>query len=77
MNYYIVFPNANEAMHLDKRLNEAGVYHIVSPTPREFSNSCGICIKYNFEDSEKINRIIDLNEIKVKDRRELPSRSKL
>lgn len=64
-NYYIVFPNVNEAMHLDKRLTENGVYHLVAPTPREFSNSCGISIKYNFEDREKIEKIAEENKINV------------
>lgn len=65
-NYYIVFPNVNEAMHLDKRLTENGVFHLVAPTPREYSNSCGISIKYNLEDKEKIESIVEENKINVK-----------
>lgn len=74
MNYYIIFPNVNEAMHLDKRLTEAAINHIVTPTPRNFSNSCGICIRYNSDDYEKIKEIVLLNDIKVKDWCELPDR---
>jgi len=65
-NYYIVFPNVNEAMHLDKRLTENGVYHLVAPTPREYSNSCGISIKYNGEDREAIEKIVEDHGINVK-----------
>lgn len=66
IHYYIVFPNVNEAMHLDRRLSEAEIYHLVAPTPREYSNSCGISIKYNGEDREKIEEIVALNHINVK-----------
>lgn len=43
-NYYILFPNHHQGLKAHKLLKAEGVKCTISPTPREASHSCGICL---------------------------------
>ena len=64
-DYYVLFPNVNEGLMLEKKLKENSIKYTIVPTPRELSKCCGISIKYFFEDEEGIKRIVEENKIKV------------
>lgn len=65
IRYYILFPSHTEGVKLESVLKKGNIKHIIVPTPRELSASCGIAIMYNKEDEEKIRELIDCNSVKT------------
>ena len=65
MSYYIiVFMNTHTAMSGEKKLQEIGINFRIMPTPTAITQSCGICIR--IEDEETIREIIDEDIIQFK-----------
>ena len=58
-NYYILFPNHHEGLHLHKELKKAGVKCSISPTPRAASNFCGISLLVTEEYLQAAKEVID------------------
>ena len=73
-NFYILFPNVTEGLKLEKALKEKGIKYTIVPTPRELSKSCGICIKYEYEDGNSIKQVVDEHEVRTDGFRSLPKR---
>ncbi|MGE5632122.1 MAG: DUF3343 domain-containing protein [Caulobacteraceae bacterium] len=74
MDYYVLFPNVNEGLKLEKLLKENSMKYTIVPTPRELSKCCGICIKYAVEDERAIKELIERHEIKIEGIKGLPVR---
>ena len=65
MKYYIiVFKNTYTAMSGEKKLKEIGLNFRIMPTPTTITQSCGICIR--LEEEESINRVINEKLIEFK-----------
>lgn len=65
MNYYvIVFKNTHDAMAGERILQNLGFDFRIMPTPTTITQSCGICIR--FEDEDSINKLIENNYIQYK-----------
>lgn len=65
MKYYIiVFKNTHTAMGGEKKLKEIGMNFRIMPTPTTITQSCGICIRLDDEDS--VNRVINEEVIEFK-----------
>ena len=65
MNYYIiVFKNTHDAMSAEKKLKELNYELRIMPTPTLITQSCGICIR--LEEEESVNRIINEEVIEFK-----------
>ncbi|MBC5625210.1 DUF3343 domain-containing protein [Clostridium sp. NSJ-49] len=65
MKYYIiVFKNTHTAMSGEKKLKEIGMNFRIMPTPTTITQSCGICIR--LEDEESVNRVINEEVIEFK-----------
>ena len=65
MNYYIiVFKNTHDAMTAEKKLSELNYKFRIMPTPTLITQSCGICIRLDDEDS--VNRVINEEVIEFK-----------
>ncbi len=73
-NYYILFPNVNEGLKLEKLLKEKGIKYTIVPTPRELSKCCGICIMYEAEDENAIKLVAEEHGIKTEGFKNLPKR---
>lgn len=58
-NYYILFPNHHEGLHLHKELKKAGVKCSISPTPRAASNFCGISLLVTEEYLQAAKEVIN------------------
>jgi len=58
-NYYILFPNHHEGLHLHKELKKAGVKCSISPTPRAASSFCGISLLVTEEYLQAAKEVID------------------
>ncbi len=64
-DYYVIFPNVNEGLKLEKQLKEKKIKYTIVPTPREISKCCGICIKYLFEDEGAVKQAAAEHGIQV------------
>lgn len=65
LDYYILFNTHTDGLLLEKRLKENNIKYTITPTPRQLSKCCGIAIKYNLEDEEKIKAIVEKYDINV------------
>lgn len=65
-NVLITFDSTNFAIQCETVLKSVGIQGTIMPTPREITKSCGISIKVNHDDLEKIKRLIEDGKIKVK-----------
>ena len=64
MNYYIiVFKNTHDAMSAEQKLNGLNYKFRIMPTPTLITQSCGICIRIEEEEEEKVNEIINNNTV--------------
>ena len=67
MNYYIiVFKNTHDAMSAKQKLNGLNYKFRIMPTPTLITQSCGICIRIEEEEEEKVNEIINNNTVEFK-----------
>ena len=67
MNYYIiVFKNTHDAMSAEQKLNGLNYKFRIMPTPTLIPQSCGICIRIEEEEEEKVNEIINNNTVEFK-----------
>lgn len=64
--YIVSFNSTHHAMRLDKLLDEESLRATTLPTPREITASCGISIRFLYEDIEKIKSILNENNIEYK-----------
>ena len=66
--YYIVtFQNTHEAMKAERETVKKQIKVIVVPTPTYITKSCGISLKVDEENIQRIIEIVKLEDIKVKE----------
>jgi hypothetical protein len=66
MKYYILFESYNWGLSLEAKLKSEKIKYTISPTPREFSVSCGMSIIYNVKDEDRIKEIVEKHNIRIK-----------
>ena len=64
--YIVSFNSTHNPIRLDKLLGESSVRATTLPTPREITASCGISIRFLYEDIEKVKNILTENNIEYK-----------
>jgi hypothetical protein len=64
-NYYILFPNHHEGLHLHKELKKARVKCSIAPTPRAASSFCGISLLVTEEYLQAAKEVIDNCGVKI------------
>ena len=64
--YIVSFNSTHHAIRTDKILSQSGVTSTTLPTPREITASCGISIRFLFNDIEKVSEISKENDIEYK-----------
>lgn len=64
--YIVSFNSTHHAIRLDKTLQEAGIRATTLPTPREITASCGISIRFLYEDIDSIKKVLNENSIEYK-----------
>lgn len=55
-NYVVSFNSTHHAIKSEKRLKEEGIELKMIPTPREITASCGLSIKFDKVDIDKIRQ---------------------
>jgi hypothetical protein len=64
--YLITFKNTHDAISTEGVLKRSSISHLVVPTPTSITGSCGISIKINEAEFEKVSQLIFSKEINVK-----------
>lgn len=64
--YLIVFKNTHDAIQGEKVLKEEGLNVIIMPTPTYITKSCGISVRFNTSDVEKVKEIIGQDKMEIK-----------
>lgn len=64
--YIVSFSSTHHAIRTDKLLGENGIKCTTLPTPREITASCGISIRFSYDDIEKVENILEENSIEYK-----------
>ena len=64
--YIVSFNSTHHAIRLDKTLQESGIRATTLPTPREITASCGISIRFLFEDIEVVKNLVGTNDVDYK-----------
>lgn len=64
--YIVSFNSTHHAIRTDKMLSESGVTSTTLPTPREITASCGISIRFLYNDIEKVSQILKENNVEFK-----------
>jgi hypothetical protein len=58
-----IFHTTTAVMQAEKELLKAGIIIKLIPTPREFSRDCGIAIRFDWAEAERIQEILHLGSI--------------
>ncbi len=61
----ILFHNTSGVMRAEKVLQKGGVTIKLVPTPREFSSDCGIAIRFDLADKERVKTLIDQSHVET------------
>ena len=64
--YIVSFNSTNHAMRTDKLIRENNITSTTLPTPREIAASCGISIRFLYEDLDKVVSVLKDNSIEFK-----------
>lgn len=56
---YITFKSVSYAMKFETAFKNYDIKIKIIPVPRSISSSCGLCVRFNLEDMEKLKCIID------------------
>ncbi|WP_040214752.1 DUF3343 domain-containing protein [Clostridium polynesiense] len=66
-NYFIiVFNNTHNAIEGEKTLKNEGITVTIMPTPAQITQSCGISIKFNEEDLDRIKELVQQEKLHIK-----------
>lgn len=64
--YIVSFNSTHHAIRTDKLISEQNIKAVTLPTPREITASCGISIRFNYCDLEKIESILEDNKVEYR-----------
>ncbi len=61
--YVVSFNSTHHAIRTEKLLESGGLKIMTLPTPREIAASCGLSIKFDYNDLDRINVIMTDNSL--------------
>jgi len=59
----VIFHTTSGVIRAEKLLLKAGVSIKLIPTPREFSSDCGISVRFEWSNLEKIKQLLEEEQI--------------
>ncbi len=72
IEYYVLFPNHNNGLHLYRSLKKAQIKATIVPTPRRASSCCGISLLIPKEAIDVVNQCVKSENIDIIDIVALP-----
>ena len=67
----VIFYSTSAAIRAESLAKRGKLMVKLIPVPRNLSSDCGICLRFNNEDKQKINEILIENKIKYDDIHEI------
>ncbi|RDY23442.1 DUF3343 domain-containing protein [Romboutsia maritimum] len=64
--FIVSFNSTHHAIRSDKLFNENNIKSTTLPTPREITASCGISIRFLYENINEVKSILEENSIEFK-----------
>jgi hypothetical protein len=61
-----LFDSSSQVMRGEKLLGQAGVRVKMIPTPRQLSSDCGMALRFDREESDRVVTILSENRVPVK-----------
>lgn len=61
----ILFPSTHSALRAEKLTIEQGIAIRLIPIPRHLSSDCGVCLRFLWEEKEKISRLLTEGGVKI------------
>jgi hypothetical protein len=56
----VLFPSVSHALRAEKVLQRAGLVVKLIPVPRQLSSDCGVCLRFDRIDNEKVRHALQL-----------------
>lgn len=63
--YLVTFKSTHDALYFDKEISQEGYKTVIMPVPRNIGSSCGLAISFSVEDREKVENLIEEEELKI------------
>lgn len=63
--YLATFKSTHDALYFDKEVSLEGYKTVIMPVPRNIGSSCGLAVRFNIEDKEKIENLVEEKKLKV------------
>ena len=60
---YITFKSVSYAMKFETAIKNYDIKIKIIPVPRSISSSCGLCVRFNIDDMDKLISIISNNNL--------------
>jgi len=64
---YITFKSVSYAMKFETAIKNYDIKIKIIPVPRSISSSCGLCVRLNIDDMDKLISIINNNNLEYAD----------
>ena len=61
----VLFHNTSGVMRAEKVLQKGGVAVKLIPTPREFSSDCGIAVRFDLADKERVSGLLEKSRVET------------
>lgn len=61
----ILFHTTSSAMRAEKLLIKEGCQIKLIPTPREFSSDCGIAVRFDWSEYERVKSVLDTAGVQI------------
>ena len=61
----ILFKKSSVALQVEMRLQEAGFSVAMIPVPREISDDCGVSVRFDWDDLERIDALLRRLEVET------------
>lgn len=63
--HFATFKSTHDALMFDKEALQRGIDTIIMPVPRNISSSCGLAIRFNIEDLNKIKKMVEEERLTI------------
>jgi hypothetical protein len=61
----VLFHTTSAAMRAERTLRAERLEHRLIPTPREFSSDCGIALRFDWTDADRVATMIDEAHVEI------------
>lgn len=61
----VLFHNTSSVMRAEKVLQKNGIAVKLIPTPREYSSDCGMAVRFDLKDKERVRMLLDQAHVEI------------